>query len=320
MPEGNVQHSNDGGEEPKENARRSPTACFGSALISSKIPPRCRGLDGEGGVILGIDEAGRGPVLGPMTYGAAYWSCADDREMSAKGFDDSKALTSDQRTSLFDRIDRTPEVGWVLRLISARELSDKMCRKVPYSLNVISHDAAAELIRAVQARGVKVTQVYVDTVGDPAFYQSKLEKEFGKGIKFVVAKKADSLYKTVSAASIVAKVTRDRIVGGWQWSEPNLDFSEDRNYGSGYPGDEKCKKWLESNVDPVFGFPDMCRFSWGTTKEILKGPTRKRVDWEEEPDEEATGMNSIASFMVQPKKKARANLFVKRGLELVDTF
>lgn len=71
---------------------------------------------------------------------------------------------------------QTPQVGWVLRLISARELSDKMCRKVPYSLNVISHDAAAELIRAVQARGVKVTQVYVDTVGDPGFYQAKLEK------------------------------------------------------------------------------------------------------------------------------------------------
>lgn len=71
---------------------------------------------------------------------------------------------------------QTPQVGWVLRLISARELSDKMCRKVPYSLNVISHDAAAEMIRAVQARGVKVTQVFVDTVGDPGMYQAKLEK------------------------------------------------------------------------------------------------------------------------------------------------
>lgn len=44
------------------------------------------------------------------------------------------------------------------------------------------------------------------------------------------------------------------------------------------------------------------------------------VKREEEPDEEAAGMNSIASFMVQPKKKARANLFVKQGLEMVDTF
>lgn len=64
----------------------------------------------------------------------------------------------------------------MLRLISARELSDKMCRKVPFSLNVISHDAAAEMIRAVRARGVHLTKVFVDTVGDPASYQAKLEK------------------------------------------------------------------------------------------------------------------------------------------------
>ena len=64
----------------------------------------------------------------------------------------------------------------MLRLISARELSDKMCRKTPFSLNVISHDAAAEMIKAVQEKGVRVTQVFVDTVGDPVFYQTRLEK------------------------------------------------------------------------------------------------------------------------------------------------
>ncbi|CAN0141440.1 unnamed protein product [Ascophyllum nodosum] len=278
--------------------------------------------------MLGIDEAGRGPVLGPMAYGAAYWSCADDKYVSGMGFDDSKVLSSAHRDELFNRIDQTPQVGWVLRLISARELSDKMCRKTPFSLNVISHDAAAEMIKAVQEKGVRVTQVFVDTVGDPVFYQTRLEKEFGKEIKFVVAKKADSLYKTVSAASIIAKasntcwreirsVTRDRIVEEWRWSEPNLEA--DRTYGSGYPSDEKCKKWMRENVDPVFGFPDICRFSWGTTKELLKS-SGKKVDWEEEPDDTAVGMKSIESFMVQPKKKMRSNFFVARGLERVDTF
>lgn len=62
---------------------------------------------GDGnGVILGIDEAGRGPVLGPMTYAAAYWTCADDKDVSSMGFDDSKALTPAQRTGLFDRMDK----------------------------------------------------------------------------------------------------------------------------------------------------------------------------------------------------------------------
>ncbi|CAN0336916.1 unnamed protein product, partial [Laminaria digitata] len=116
------------------------------------------------------------------------------------------------------------------------------------------------------------------------------------------------------------QVTRDRILEGWQWSEPNLDFAEDREFGSGYPGDERCKAWLGRNVDPVFGFPDVCRFSWGTTKELLKTSAGKGVDWEEEPDEGAVGMKSIDSFMVRPKKKVRANFFADRALELVDTF
>lgn len=118
---------------PCTSIHSSPSACFGSALISSKIPPRCRGeggagadLDGDGGggVILGIDEAGRGPVLGPMTYGAAYWSCADDRDVSAMGFDDSKALTPAQRTGLFDRIDAVraclPACSFFLGLFESR--------------------------------------------------------------------------------------------------------------------------------------------------------------------------------------------------------
>lgn len=45
-------------------------------------------------------------MLGPMTYGAAYWSCADDKVVSAMGFDDSKALSPAQREGLFERIDK----------------------------------------------------------------------------------------------------------------------------------------------------------------------------------------------------------------------
>lgn len=47
-------------------------------------------------------------MLGPMTYGAAYWSCANDAAVSSMGFDDSKALTPAQRNGLFDRISKVP--------------------------------------------------------------------------------------------------------------------------------------------------------------------------------------------------------------------
>ncbi|CAM9713708.1 unnamed protein product [Discosporangium mesarthrocarpum] len=270
-----------GGEVRRKSAEdvevdAGPGFCFKSALIRSSIPPQCLQENSGDGVTLGIDEAGRGPVLGPMVYGGAFWSCSDDKEVSSMGFDDSKALTPAQRDGLFDRLEKTPQVGWVLRLISAKELSSKMCRRTPYSLNAISHDAAIEIIKSVQSAGVKINEVFVDTVGDPSFYQKRLEREFASGIKFTVAKRADSLYKTVSAASILAKVTRDRILDKWQWSEPNL--AVERTYGSGYPSDDRCKRWMEDSVDPVFGFPDICRFSWATTKEKLE-KLGKRVEW-----------------------------------------
>jgi ribonuclease H2 subunit A len=71
----------------------------------------------------------------------------------------------------------------------------------------MSHKAAMDMIRELLRLKVKVKEVFVDTVGDPAKYQSKLSSTFSfTNIKFTVSKKADSLFKCVSAASIVAKV------------------------------------------------------------------------------------------------------------------
>ena len=172
-------------------------------IVESAVPAACMTLDCK----LGIDEAGRGAVLGPMTYGCAFWTIADDDELCAMGFDDSKALKEEQRAKLFDRLHAEPRIGWAVKLISSKAISsDMLAREVPTSLNKISHDAAAELIRRALDRGVKLTEVYVDTVGDPISYRKKLEREF-PGIKVTVEEKADSKFKTVSAASIGAKVT-----------------------------------------------------------------------------------------------------------------
>ncbi|GMF13351.1 unnamed protein product [Phytophthora lilii] len=61
--------------------------------------------------MLGIDEAGRGPVMGPMVYGAAYWPVADNDAMSALGFDDSKALSAESRGQLFEKMRSTEGLG-----------------------------------------------------------------------------------------------------------------------------------------------------------------------------------------------------------------
>jgi ribonuclease H2 subunit A len=136
------------------------------------------------------------------------------------------------------------------------------------SLNVISENSAIALIQGFLNKGYNVKNVFVDTVGSPEVYQRLLENKFkGKDIKFRVEKKADSLFKIVSAASIVAKVNRDRILAEWTFSE-KLDI--DRDFGSGYPGDGLTQKWLLRNCDPVMGFPTLVRYSWSTADKIIK--------------------------------------------------
>lgn len=288
------------------------------------IPPELKTGDP---VKLGIDEAGRGPVMGPMVYAAAFWRVAEDAAMVAMGFDDSKALDEKTRDGLFQRMLRTKGLGWVIHSIPATELAGKMLMKEPTSLNKISHDSAADMISLALAEGVCVTEVFVDTVGDPEMYQRKLEGLFSHRtprIAFTVAKKADSLYKTVSAASIAAKVTRDRAVSGWMWEEA---FAEalPTNFGSGYPGDARCSDWLKAHSDGVFGFPSIVRFSWSTAREHMEKHC-VGVTWEDDEDTSLpTGTASIEAFMKPkpgaPKKaRKRAKYFTQRGIETVGDF
>lgn len=125
------------------------------------------------------------------------------------------------------------------------------------------------------------------------------------GIDITVAKKADSTYPIVSAASIVAKVTRDAILKNWTFAEPKLSETIGQAFGSGYPSGKKFSimlkqiswlllkrlsscpfitldpntvRWLNENIDPVFGYPSIIRFSWSTTATILE-KNAASVEW-----------------------------------------
>ena len=145
-----------------ENALRpSPCDVFGPGpLLVSNIPTSVKN-NLKRGVLMGIDEAGRGPVLGPMTYAAAYWN-PDSSDSIPKGLNDSKQLSAEKRASLFSKIRSSDScIGFVLRVIHASEISRNMLRKIPYNLNMMSHDAAMELIWAVLGAGVKINTWYV---------------------------------------------------------------------------------------------------------------------------------------------------------------
>ncbi|XP_044462613.1 ribonuclease H2 subunit A [Mangifera indica] len=217
--------------------------------------------------IMGIDEAGRGPVLGPMVYGCLYCARSYQKTLSTLNFADSKTLKEEKREELFEELNANESLGWAVDVIDPRDLSAKMLNKNKINLNEISHDSAIGLITRVLNAGVLLTEVYLDTVGDAEKYRIKLSERF-PSIKFVVAKKADSLYPVVSGASIVAKVTRDQALREWRLEETAQDMQ--RNFGSGYPGDPVTKAWLEDHKHFVFGFPSLVRFSWTTCTSYSK--------------------------------------------------
>ncbi|KAJ3083329.1 Ribonuclease H2 subunit A [Rhizoclosmatium hyalinum] len=235
--------------------------------------------------ILGVDEAGRGPVLGPMVYACVYAPLSKKSQIKAIGVDDSKKLTEDDRDKLFTKMMTTEYKDWIgfaVTSISPRDISEGMLRRTKYNLNQQAYDTTIALIRETLNQGVNVTEIYVDTVGKEKPYQAVLEKEF-PGINITVTTKADSKFPIVSAASIFAKVIRDCVVKNWVFSEPGIPekpFS--RVFGSGYPGDPNTKKWLRQNLDPIFGFPDMIRFSWSTAAKLCETSCAP-VTW---PDDE----------------------------------
>ncbi|KAJ8524212.1 hypothetical protein ON010_g16906 [Phytophthora cinnamomi] len=237
--------------------------------------------------MLGIDEAGRGPVMGPMVYGAAYWPVADNEAMSALGFDDSKALSAESRAQLFEKMRSTEGLGCVrcvavqcnalgnCMVLNAKGYAVLLPAQVDRAADIrrrdLGQDAAPDQQpeRDVAGRRHPADQRGAEEGG------GREEGHFNGTIEFRVEKKADSLFKVVSAASIAAKVTRDRVISDWKWESPALDLPTD--FGSGYPSDPKTKAWLTAHMDEVFVFPNIIRFSWGTVEPFFEKAVK--VEW-----------------------------------------
>lgn len=240
-------------------------------------------------------------------------------------FDDSKVLTPEVRSSLMRKLctkdtDLHAACGWATRLMSARDISAHMLAPSQYNLNAQAMDATIALIQEVMAMGVNVKEIYIDTIGKPEVYQQKLERIWPT-VRITVAKKADSLYPVVSAASVCAKVTRDAALQvayePYQDATGSASVNQKSNeggeaaWGSGYPSDARTVAWLKQNMDPVFGWGSECRFSWSTAKEMLEGKgAQVKVDWP--IDDDGNGDMRLTDFFAARNEAG--------GDELVDWF
>ncbi|VDN04640.1 unnamed protein product [Thelazia callipaeda] len=258
---------------------------------------------------LGIDEAGRGPVLGPMVYACTVIMLDKDDVLRDIGVNDSKLLTETKREKIFNEMNNKSKVhnsfdmyflviGYAYRVLSAQMISAAMLRRTKYSLNELSHDCAVELMKLALDSDINVVEAYVDTVGPRASYQSMLKKKF-PSVQITVSEKADLKFPVVGAASIVAKVTffkcftrvkRDEILKNWVFPE-GIDVPS-CGHGSGYPTDPKTKNFLKEVFDPVFGYPNLVRFSWKTVEVIMQKRAMK-CQWGKL---ENTSTKTITSF------------------------
>jgi len=209
----------------------------------------------------GIDEAGRGPVIGPLVVAAVF--VEDDEPLRQMGVKDSKKLTPHSREAMFDRIVNVAKYNIVV--MSAEQIDEERKER---SMNEIELKMFADSLK-----DMKVSRVYADCpdVNEVSF-SSSLSSMIG-GVKVVGEHKADDKYPVVSAASIIAKVTRDRML-----KEIADELGED--IGSGYPSDpvtvEFINKWIKENGNP----PPHTRRSWETVKRMMTVQrNRKLTDW-----------------------------------------
>ena len=210
----------------------------------------------------GVDEAGRGSVMGPLVVGAAF--VEDDSILKEIGVKDSKKLTPKRRESMYDRITESAD-HYSVAIMTAEDID---LRREHESLNEIELAMFAEVTGSHPA-----SVVYADCpdVNESAF-QMHLSARLG-GTDVVARHKADDTYPVVSAASIIAKVTRDRLI-----SDISAEFGED--IGSGYPSDPKTIGFIEKWIKENGCSPRYTRNSWETVRNIKSRlSVRKITDW-----------------------------------------
>ena len=181
----------------------------------------------------GVDEAGRGCVIGPMVMAIAAY--VDEPELKQKGVKDSKLLSPRKRVELFDYLKDI--CHHQVSIVSALELNELM--KI-YSLNEIEAMKTAELLRGLPSN---VDTVFIDSPDSiPSKYRDRIIKYFGSTkLNIVSENKADLYHPIVGAASIFAKVTRDAEI-------EKIKIKTGLDFGSGYSSDAKAVNCLRDNL------------------------------------------------------------------------
>ncbi len=200
----------------------------------------------------GADEAGRGCLLGPLVIAGVTLTKEGAKELKGLGVRDSKQLSPAQREALYPEIVRVARrVHW--ESIPPREIDEVVSRgKRLRKLNYLEAVYFAKVIDRLGARRVVVDAS--DII--PARFRDDIVSNLVAACDVTARHKADRDFPVVSAASIIAKVERDRAVA--RLREEHGDF------GSGYPSDPTTRAFFLEKMSRGESLPDYVRKSWRT--------------------------------------------------------
>ena len=157
--------------------------------------------------ICGIDEAGRGPLAGPVVVGAVIMP----KDSFIEGVNDSKKVSEKKREKLYDEITENA-IAWSVGIVDQKTIDE---------INILNATKLA-LKKALEGLKQRPDIIMVDA----------LDKMDTLGIPYISVIKGDAKIYSISAASIIAKVTRDRIMREWDEVYPMYGFAKHKGYGT----------------------------------------------------------------------------------------
>ncbi len=194
--------------------------------------------------ILGIDEAGRGPVIGPLVIAGVL--IPGEKALEGIPVKDSKLLTPKRREELAAEIRKHTKV--FVRILQPKDI-DRALKSPDTNLNWLEADNAASI-----ADEARANILYMDCPStNIARFTDYLQRKIKAKANIVAEHKADATYPVVSAASIIAKVTRDGEI-------EKIKRKYGIEFGSGYPSDPLTQEFLRKHFRdyPIF------RTSWAS--------------------------------------------------------
>jgi ribonuclease HII len=231
-------------------------------------------------VYLGVDEAGKGPVLGPMVAAAVLASPAS----LPADVDDSKRLSPERREALDETIRGTGGVAVGVAFVEPAEID-----RPDTDMNTLTVRGQARAVRAALAeregmspdeRPEEPVRVVADA-GDTS--EARFARRLGEfverdgdaegGVDVEAFHGADEADPVVGAASVVAKVARDARMAAIDEGYPAYD-----GVGSGYPSDPSTRSFLRDYVADHGEVPDCARRSWATCDDALAAAEQSGLD------------------------------------------